>query len=60
MEELITALAETKTTLGFDAIGGGPLAGQLLVAGSHSEREIRNTLAHEAASCRMRRFKARA
>ena len=32
MEELITALAETKTTLGFDAIGGGPLAGQLLVA----------------------------
>lgn len=32
MEELITALAGTKTTLGFDAIGGGPLAGQLLVA----------------------------
>ncbi len=32
MEELITALAETKTTLGFDAIGGGPLAGQLLMA----------------------------
>lgn len=32
MEELITALAETRTTLGFDAIGGGPLAGQLLVA----------------------------
>jgi hypothetical protein len=32
MEDLITALAETKTTLGFDAIGGGPLAGQLLVA----------------------------
>ncbi len=32
MEGLITALAETKTTLGFDAIGGGPLAGQLLVA----------------------------
>lgn len=32
MEELITALADTKTTLGFDAIGGGPLAGQLLVA----------------------------
>jgi hypothetical protein len=31
MEDLITALAETKTTLGFDAIGGGPLAGQLLV-----------------------------
>lgn len=32
MEDLITALAETKATLGFDAIGGGPLAGQLLVA----------------------------
>jgi len=32
MEDLITALAETRTTLGFDAIGGGPLAGQLLVA----------------------------
>lgn len=32
MEELITALAETDTTLGFDAIGGGPLAGQLLIA----------------------------
>lgn len=31
-EELITALAETDTTLGFDAIGGGPLAGQLLIA----------------------------
>ncbi|MBA3070036.1 MAG: NADH oxidase [Hyphomonas sp.] len=32
MEDLITALAETRTTLGFDAIGGGPLAGQILVA----------------------------
>ena len=32
MEDLITALAETETTLGFDAIGGGPLAGQILVA----------------------------
>jgi NADPH:quinone reductase-like Zn-dependent oxidoreductase len=32
MEDLITALAETKTTLGFDAIGGGPLAGQILMA----------------------------
>ena len=32
MEELIVALAETDTTLGFDAIGGGPLAGQLLIA----------------------------
>jgi NADPH2:quinone reductase len=30
MEQLIAALAETKATLGFDAIGGGPLAGQLL------------------------------
>lgn len=32
MEELIVALAETDTTLGFDAIGGGPLAGQILIA----------------------------
>lgn len=32
MEDLITLLAETRATLGFDAIGGGPLAGQLLVA----------------------------
>jgi NADPH2:quinone reductase len=30
MEQLIKALAETKATLAFDAIGGGPLAGQLL------------------------------
>lgn len=32
MEDLITALAETGATMGFDAIGGGQLAGQLLVA----------------------------
>lgn len=32
MAELIDALAETKATLGFDAIGGGPLAGQILTA----------------------------
>ncbi|MEO0981828.1 MAG: zinc-binding dehydrogenase [Pseudomonadota bacterium] len=32
MEELIQALAATNATLGFDAIGGGPLAGQVLVA----------------------------
>ena len=32
MEDLITALMETGATLGFDAIGGGPLAGQLLIA----------------------------
>jgi NADPH:quinone reductase-like Zn-dependent oxidoreductase len=32
MEELITALMETGATLGFDAIGGGPLAGQILIA----------------------------
>ncbi len=32
MEDLIKALAATKATLGFDAIGGGPLAGQLLMA----------------------------
>ena len=32
MEDLIDALAETGATLGFDAIGGGPLAGQILVA----------------------------
>jgi NADPH:quinone reductase-like Zn-dependent oxidoreductase len=31
-EDLIAALMETGATLGFDAIGGGPLAGQLLVA----------------------------
>jgi NADPH-dependent curcumin reductase CurA len=30
MEQLIQALAATKATLGFDAIGGGPLAGQIL------------------------------
>ncbi|MEM5518680.1 zinc-binding dehydrogenase [Henriciella sp. AS95] len=32
MKDLIAALAETKATLGFDAIGGGPLAGQILTA----------------------------
>lgn len=32
MEDLIDALAATGATLAFDAIGGGPLAGQLLVA----------------------------
>ncbi|MFH1517253.1 MAG: NADH oxidase, partial [Pseudomonadota bacterium] len=32
MDDLIAALAATGATLGFDAIGGGPLAGQILVA----------------------------
>lgn len=32
MEDLINGLVETGATMGFDAIGGGPLAGQLLVA----------------------------
>ncbi|WP_084420219.1 zinc-binding dehydrogenase [Henriciella litoralis] len=32
MEDLIKALAETKATIAFDAIGGGPLAGQILMA----------------------------
>lgn len=32
MRDLIAALAETGATLAFDAIGGGPLAGQILVA----------------------------
>ncbi|MEQ9315247.1 MAG: NADH oxidase, partial [Henriciella sp.] len=32
MEKLIDALAETGATLGFDAIGGGKLAGQILMA----------------------------
>jgi NADPH:quinone reductase len=32
MEALIDTLAETGATLAFDAIGGGPLAGQLIVA----------------------------
>lgn len=32
MEKLIDALAETGATLGFDAIGGGKLAGQILTA----------------------------
>ena len=32
MDDLIKALAETKATLAFDAIGGGPLAGQILTA----------------------------
>jgi NADPH:quinone reductase-like Zn-dependent oxidoreductase len=32
MEDLIAALRETKATLAFDAIGGGPLAGQILSA----------------------------
>ncbi|HIG20978.1 zinc-binding dehydrogenase [Henriciella sp.] len=32
MEDLIKAIAETKATLAFDAVGGGPLAGQLLTA----------------------------
>lgn len=32
MKQLIDALAETGATVAFDAIGGGPLAGQILVA----------------------------
>lgn len=32
MEDLIAALAATKATLAFDAVGGGPLAGQILMA----------------------------
>ncbi len=32
MTDLIDALAETGATLGFDAIGGGPLAGQIVMA----------------------------
>lgn len=32
MDDLIRALAATEATLGFDAIGGGPLAGQILIA----------------------------
>ena len=32
MDDLIKAIAETKATLAFDAVGGGPLAGQLLTA----------------------------
>ncbi|MGH1421428.1 MAG: zinc-binding dehydrogenase [Hyphomonas sp.] len=32
MANLIDALAETGATLAFDAIGGGPLAGQILIA----------------------------
>lgn len=32
MEDLIKGLMDTGATLGFDAIGGGPLAGQILVA----------------------------
>jgi NADPH2:quinone reductase len=32
MDELVEALAETGATLGFDAVGGGRLAGQILTA----------------------------
>lgn len=32
MEDLIDAIAATGATLAFDAIGGGPLAGQILIA----------------------------
>src|SRR3546814_5704204 len=32
MERLIDAIAETGATLGFDATGGGKLAGQILTA----------------------------
>jgi hypothetical protein len=32
MEDLTAALVDTGATLGFDAIGGGPLAGQILTA----------------------------
>lgn len=32
MDDLINTLTETGANLGFDAIGGGPLAGQILVA----------------------------
>lgn len=32
MDNLINAIADTGATLAFDAIGGGPLAGQILIA----------------------------
>ena len=32
MDDLIGALADTGSTLGFDAVGGGKLAGQILTA----------------------------
>jgi len=32
MEDLIASLVDTGATIGFDAIGGGPLAGQILTA----------------------------
>jgi NADPH2:quinone reductase len=32
MSDLIEALVETGATIGFDAIGGGPLAGQIVIA----------------------------
>jgi NADPH2:quinone reductase len=32
MDDLIAALTETNATIAFDAIGGGPLAGQILTA----------------------------
>jgi NADPH2:quinone reductase len=32
MAELISAIVETGATLGFDAVGGGPLVGQILTA----------------------------
>jgi NADPH2:quinone reductase len=32
IEDLVQALSETRATLGFDAIGGGPTAGQILGA----------------------------
>ncbi len=32
MDDLVGALVDTGATLGFDAIGGGKLAGQILTA----------------------------
>jgi len=39
-DELVAALAETNATLAFDAIGGGPLAGQILAAMERAQSAI--------------------
>ncbi|MFC7478208.1 zinc-binding dehydrogenase [Dankookia sp. GCM10030260] len=45
-EALTAALAETGATLGFDAVGGGPLAGQILAAMEAAARQAASGYHH--------------
>jgi hypothetical protein len=45
---LTAALAETGATLGFDAVGGGPLAGQILAAMEAAAQQAASGYHHSA------------